>query len=89
MLASTKQILSLFFTFALQAHCHYVVLKSFYSAVQSSDLEGSNRAMVETLCALFGLFGILKFAGEFMMVSQSIISSHCQLTNYIPHRMDT
>ena len=61
-----------------------MVLKSFYSAVQSSDLEGSNRAMMETLCALFGLFGILKFAGEFMVVSQSIINSHFQLTNSIP-----
>ena len=61
-----------------------MVLKSFYSAVQSSDLEGSNRAMMETLCALFGLFGILKCAGEFMIVSQSIINSYCQLTNSVP-----
>jgi len=47
-----------------------VVLKSFISAVQSSELMGNNRTIMEQLCALFGVFGITKYAGEFMMVSE-------------------
>ncbi|XP_064382738.1 peroxisomal acyl-coenzyme A oxidase 1-like isoform X2 [Halichondria panicea] len=68
---------------ASNAHCHYVVLKSFYSAVQSSDLTGSNRAMMDALCALYGVFGITKYSGEFMtdgyMSSEQVALARDQL----------
>ncbi len=52
------------------------MLKSFYSTVQSSDLTGSNRAMMDSLCALYGVFGITKYSGEFMTVSFNLSVVH-------------
>ena len=52
-----------------QAHCHYVVLKAFHESVQSAGLSPSNHAVMETLCSLHAVFGIVEYAGEFAAVS--------------------
>ena len=52
-----------------QAHCHYVTLKAFRESIQYSSLSGPNLEIVEALCAMFAVFGIVNYAGEFMTVS--------------------
>lgn len=52
-----------------QAHCHYVTLKAFRESIQYATLSDANMQVVEALCAMFAVFGIMNYAGEFMMVS--------------------
>ena len=56
----------------IQAHVYYVVLNAFNRAVQSSGLSTNNQDIMEALCALFATFGIVKYAGDFMIVSNQI-----------------
>ena len=56
-----------------QAHCHYVALKAFYSATQSSGLGRENLAILQALCSLFATFGITQNAGEFMLVRVCVV----------------
>ena len=53
----------------MQAHCHYVVLSAFHEVIQSTALSFSNHAIMEALCALFAVFGMVEYAGEFRAVS--------------------
>lgn len=53
----------------LQAHCHYVVLKGFHTAIQSAELCPGNHTLMMALCALFAVFGITENSGEFQLVS--------------------
>ena len=52
----------------LQAHCHYIALKSFRDSLSESNLSPVNMAMMDCLGALFATHGIISRAGEFMTV---------------------
>ena len=45
------------------------MLKSFSESVQAADVCDSNAHMLRTLCCLYGVFGIVQYAGEFGLVS--------------------
>ena len=53
----------------MQAHCHFVVLKSFQSAIEDAvDQSDSNLKMLHSLFCLYGVFGIVQNSGEFGIV---------------------
>lgn len=54
---------------SLQAHCHCISLKAFRESIEYSSLSPANLKIVEALCTLFAVFGIMNYAGEFMIVS--------------------
>ena len=51
-----------------QAHCHYIVLKAFSSAIDTADLCEANLNILQSLYSLFGIFGIIQYFGEFSLV---------------------
>ena len=55
----------------LQAHCYYVVLKSFNEAIDTKGLSPANEAIMRKLCSLYAMYWMVQRSGEFMSVSAS------------------
>ena len=55
----------------LQAHCYYVVLKSFNEAIDTKGLSLANEAIMRKLCSLYAMYWMVQRSGEFMSVSAS------------------
>ena len=55
----------------LQAHCYYVVLKSFNEAIDTKGLSLANEAIMRELCSLYAMYWMVQRSGEFMSVSAS------------------
>ena len=72
----------------LQAHCHYIVLKAFYEAIQNSTMTTpSNIETVNALCTLFAAFGVVKYSGDFMMVCSACVCLCVGLADVIELRL--
>lgn len=52
----------------LQAHCHYVVTKSFAEAIEESSLGDASRRVLTQLCQLYATYGIVENHGHFLQV---------------------
>ena len=53
------------------------MLKLFNESVQAADVCDSNARILHTLYCLYGVFGIVQYAGEFGLVSSSKIIYTC------------
>ena len=68
-----------------QAHCHFVVLRAFYEAIQNADVCPANLTILNALCSLYAVYGIVQYSGEFTLVSDCLdikFNSH-SLTQYL------
>ena len=63
----------------MQAHCHYVVLRSFVAAIEKALLCPANLSIIKALCSLYAVFGLVQYFGEFSLVSNSSILSNSEL----------
>ena len=55
----------------LQAHCYYVVLKSFNDAIEAKGMSPANEEIMRKLCSLYAMYWMVQNSGEFMAVSES------------------
>ena len=55
----------------LQAHCYYVVLKSFNDAIEAKGMSPANEEIMKKLCSLYAMYWMVQNSGEFMAVSES------------------
>ena len=53
-----------------QAHCYYVVLKSFNDAIESKGMSPANEVIIRKLCSLYAMYWLVQRSGQFMAVSQ-------------------
>ena len=53
----------------LQAHCYYVVLKSFNDAIEAKGMSPANEEIMRKLCSLYAMYWMVQNSGEFMAVS--------------------
>ena len=74
----------------MQAHCHFVVLRLFSEVVQNADVCPANLTILNALCSLYAVYGIVQCSGEFSLVSDwqnnIIITLHVyaqQVYNYV------
>ena len=79
--------------FPPQAHCHFVVLRAFIEAIQNADVCPANLAILNALCSLYAVFGIVQCSGEFTLVSNWVHTTGSLCTGILQLfpscRMDT
>ncbi|XP_078584955.1 peroxisomal acyl-coenzyme A oxidase 1-like [Branchiostoma floridae x Branchiostoma japonicum] len=49
-----------------QAHCHFFMVRNFVDAVRTADVDSATRAVLNTLCQLYAIHGIIEHSGDFL-----------------------
>eukprot|EP00058_Branchiostoma_floridae_P003164 XP_002588652.1 hypothetical protein BRAFLDRAFT_61617 [Branchiostoma floridae] len=49
-----------------QAHCHFFMVRNFVDAVRTADVDPATRAVLNTLCQLYAIHGIIENSGDFL-----------------------